>query len=374
MGAAHTWHPGTGRVTGRWPVPVPLAPDEIFSMWLVRAALAQGSDPMIVAGDLWPMWRAWTIDLDRGISDARLSPLVRESGIDADAFKAAWIRPIAIAIGIDPVEASVIWPWMLTLGARNRKRRGGLQYCSACLASDAHPFFRLQWRLAWHTCCARHQIGLKDRCGHCHAPVEPHRLLAAGAMTLCASCSGDLRSEVPGVASKGALVFQDSADDVVICKTGLYGTNKLTAKEWFFLAKYLLMLLRCASRRKLSGLANCLAMIDPDVELLRTPATGLGFEMLPTGERAAFLSCIGKLILAGPARLGDAASSASLQGASLRQGWRLLPPHIDDIVRALPQQVRSRRPNVRTAVSEPMARRAVAYKWARLNRRMRQFS
>jgi len=52
----------------------------------------------------------------------------------------------------------------------------------------------------------------------------------------------------------------------------------------------------------------------------------------------------------------------------------LLPPHIDDIVRALPQQVRSRRPNVRTAVSEPMARRAVAYKWARLNRRMRQFS
>jgi hypothetical protein len=374
MATTHTWHPGTSRVDGRWPVPVPMAPDEIFSMWLVRASLAQGCDPMVVAGYLWPMWRPWTTDLDRGISDARLSPLVRLSGIDANAFRAACLRPIALATGANLSGAGSIWPWILPLGSRNRKRNGGLQYCSVCLASDARPFFRLQWRLAWHTCCAVHQIGLKDRCCHCHAPVEPHRLLSTGVMTSCATCGGDLRSQVQSEAVKGAQVFQDSVDNVVVSAFGHYGSHKLNAKEWFFLGKYLLMLLRCASRNKAGGLATCLRMLDPDTELLARPITGLGFEMLPPGERAAFLSSVGKLVLAGPERLGDAAASVFLKGESLRQGWPLLPSQISAIVRTLPQESRSRRSNLKPRVSQPIAPQSVAYKWARLNRRMRQIS
>jgi hypothetical protein len=94
-----------------------------------------------------------------------------------------------------------------------------------------------------------------------------------------ATCGGDIRSEVHGLASKGALFFQESADQVV---------------------------------------------------RLNPPTTGLGLEMLPPGERGAFLSSTGKLILAGPARLRHAAAMASLNRASLRQGWLLLPSHIDD--------------------------------------------
>jgi len=374
MVTPYTWHPGTSRVAGRWPVPIPLAPDELFSMWLVRAALAQGSDPMVLAGDLWPKWRVWTIDLDRGFCDDRLSSLVRMTGIDAGSFKAAWVLPVALAMGMEPSGASAIWPWILALGSRNRKRHGGLQYCPACLASDVHPFYRLQWRLAWHTCCSVHHVTLYDRCCYCQAPVEPHRLSAFSGMSSCATCNGDMGSGTAAAASKGALVFQDCADYVVRSGAGHYGVNNLTAKEWFFLARYFLMLLRCASRCKLSGLARCLQMLDPDVALLRPTTTGLGFEMLPPGERAVLLSSIGKLILAGPARLSSAAASASLKSASLRQGWRLLPPHIDDIVRALPQVARSRQPNVRKTVSEPMPRQTVAYMWARLNRKMRQVS
>lgn len=374
MATTYTWHPGTGRVESRWPVPVPLAPDEIFSMWLVRASLAQGSDPMVVAGYLWPRWRPWATDLDRGISDARLSPLVRLSGIDANSFRAAWLRPIALATGATLSGAGSIWPWILPLGSRNRRRSGGLQYCSACLASDARPFFRLQWRLAWHTCCTVHQIGLKDRCCHCHAAVEPHRLLAFGDLTSCATCGGDMRSQVQSKALKDAQVFQNSADHVAVSTFGHYGRHKLNAKEWFFLGKYLLMLLRCASRNKAGGLANCLKMLDPETELLARPLTGLGFEMLPPEERAAFLSSVGKLILAGPERLEDAAASVSLKGESLRQGWPLLPLQISNIVRALPQQLRSRRSNGKTRDSKPTTPQSVAYKWARLNRRMQQIS
>lgn len=371
MVTAHTWHPGTGRVVSRWPVPVALAPDELLSMWLVRAALAQGVDPLVLAGHLWPKWRVWTIDLDRGINDERMSTLARESGIDADKLRAASLLPIARVTGLEQEAASAIWHWILALGSRNRKRRGGLQYCSLCLACDAKPYFRLHWRLAWHTCCALHKVGLLDRCCHCQSPIEPNRLTASDEMSACSNCGSDIRRAVTLPASGAALAFQECSDRVVLTGVGSYGEHQMQAKEWFHLARYFLMLLRCAARRQVSGLGKCLAGVDAGVARLCPPVTGLGFEMLPPSERAAFLQSVGALIKAGPEQLRSAAVSHSMKDTSLRQGWRSLPPHIDAIAREIPQQVRSRKQKG-NAGPAPMARRAVLYKWARLQRKMRR--
>lgn len=373
MVTAHTWHPGTGRVVSRWPVPVALAPDELFSMWLVRVALAQGVDPLVLAGHLWPKWRVWTIDLDRGINDERMSTLARESGIDADKLRAASLLPIALVTGLEREAASAIWHWILALGSRNRKRRGGLQYCSLCLAEDVRPYFRLHWRLAWHTCCAVHKVSLRDRCCHCQFPIEPNRLTAADAMTSCSNCRGDIRHGPALPAANAALAFQECADRVALTGAGSYGIHQLQAKEWFRLARYFLMLLRCAARRQVSGLGKCLAGLDPGVSRLRPPVTGLGFEMLPTFERSRFLESVGTLIKAGPEKLRSAVVAESMKDTSLRQGWRSLPPHIDSLVRDLPQLVRSRKAKGNSATT-PMSRQTILYKWARLQRKMRQVS
>lgn len=87
MVASHTWHPGTGRIESRWPVPVPLEADELLSTWLVRVALSQGCDPLVLTGELWPKWRVWTLDLDRGVATERLRILERMSGIDMSALR-----------------------------------------------------------------------------------------------------------------------------------------------------------------------------------------------------------------------------------------------------------------------------------------------
>lgn len=373
MVAAYTWHPGTGRVVSRWPVPVALAPDELFSMWLVRAALAQGTDPLVLASHLWPRWRVWTIDLDRGISDERMSRLARASGIEASKLNAASLFPVALATGLESGATSAIWHWILALGSRNRKRHGGLQYCSHCLDTDARPYFRLQWRLAWHTCCAVHNVRLRDRCCHCQSPIEPNRLSAFDAMTTCSTCKRDLRHGVMLPAAKAALAFQEHADHVVIAGAGSYGAHQLQAKEWFHLARYFLMLLRCAARRQKSGLGKCLAGLDPGSCRLRPPITGLGFEMLPTSERSAFLESVEGLIRAGPEKLRSAVVAESLNDPSLRQGWRSLPPYIDDIMREIPQLVRSRKAKT-SAGPTPISRQTVLYKWARLQRKMRRVS
>lgn len=373
MVTAHTWHPGTGRVVSHWPVPVALAPDELFSMWLVRAALAQGTDPLVLAGHLWPKWRVWTIDLDRGINDERMRTLARESGIGANQLKAASLLPIALVTGLDREAASAIWHWVLALGSRNRKRRGGLQYCSVCLANDVQPYYRLQWRLAWHTCCAIHKVVLRDRCCHCQSPIEPNRLTAAAAMSTCSSCGRDLRYGLAMPAAIAALALQERADSVVLAGEGRYGVDQLQAKEWFHLVRYFLMLLRCAARRQGSGLDKCLRDLDPGIAQLRPPVTALGFEMLPTSERGRFLECVGALIEAGPERLRSVVVAASLKDTSLRQGWRSLPPHIDNIVRETPQLGRLGKAKGNSTLA-PLSSRTVLYKWARLQRKMRLVS
>ena len=340
-------------------------------MWLVRAALAQGVDPLVLAGCLWPKWRVWTIDLDREIDDGRLSKLVCQSGIDESVLRAATLMPIARATGLEDATKIAIWPWVLALGSRNRKRRGGLQYCPLCLASDAHPYFRIQWRLAWHTGCAVHGKSLFDRCCHCQSPVEPNRLAAGTALSTCSTCKGDMRHGTGLPAATAALAFQQCADSVALAGAGQYGRHRLAAKEWFFLARYFVMLLRYASRYRSSNLARCLNRLDSNVARLQPPVTGLGFEMLPPAERSQFLACIVTLIQAGPELLQEAVMATPLSSASLRQGWRSLPPHINEIVHRLPHSERSRKAEKKVD-REPVSRKSVVYRWARLLRKIRQ--
>ncbi|MBR7780620.1 TniQ family protein [Undibacterium sp. LFS511W] len=346
--------------------------DELFSTWLVRAALAQGTDPLVLASHLWPGWRVCTIDLDRGVSEECATRLVQESGIQYDEFYSASFLPIAKAIGQEIRADRAIWYWFLALGSRNRKRHGGLQYCSHCLATDTRPYFRVQWRLAWHTCCAIHKICLRDRCWYCHMPIEPNRLSAQDLMSTCPSCKRDLRDAVMVPASASSLEFQEYADNVVITNSGFYGAHQLKTTEWFFLARYLLMLLRFTARNQTSNVRKCLASLLPSVSCLKPPITGLGFEMLPTSERANFLESVGVLIRTGPEHFRSAVLAHSLTGMSLRQGWQILPQYIHDIVQEIPQLARSRSTNI-AVVSAPKSKQTVLYKWARLQRKIRRF-
>jgi hypothetical protein len=173
------------------------------------------------------------------------------------------------------------------------------------------------------------------------------------------------------LAAKAALAFQQCADSVVLTGAGQYGRHRLAAKDWFFLARYFLMLLRCASRYRSSNLEKCLNSFDSSVAKLQPPVTGLGFEMLPPAERSQFLACIVSLIQAGPELLQDVVMAAPMSSASLRRGWRSLPPYIDEIVQRLPHVARSRKVE-KNASRAPASRHSVVYKWARLLRKMRQ--
>ncbi|WP_348009161.1 TniQ family protein [Roseateles sp.] len=238
MVATDQGHPRGHGVTRPWALRVGLLPEELFSTWLVRAALAQGCDPMDLTGSLWPRWRAWTVDLDRGLAPERLAVLAARSGVAAAELEAAMLHPLlaAIAPGVEPSQAT--WPWILAQGSRNRRRQGGLQFCPACLAEDATPYFRRSWRLAWHVGCVRHGILLSDHCGRCHSPAEPHRVRASDVtLCRCPSCGHDLRDTATSVACAEALDFQRAADHVLSTGHGIWSAVPVTRERWFHLAK-----------------------------------------------------------------------------------------------------------------------------------------
>ena len=154
-----------------------------------------------LAATLWTDWRMWTIDTDRNLSSGRLKVLSLRSGIREDFIWAATLAPTIGKTQHRPLSKNITWPWTLTIGARNTKRRNGLQYCPLCLTGDASPYFRINWRLAWHTGCERHQCALLDRCWYCQSPVEPHRLTElSSSAAVCSSCNKALAE---GPQSKG---------------------------------------------------------------------------------------------------------------------------------------------------------------------------
>lgn len=372
MAAAYSWHPGSNCINPRWTVPVPLFPDEIISSWLVRAALTQGCDPLVLTGKLWPKWRIWTRDPDRGLNGERLSMLAWVSGIAESEFRMACLHPIVAAVTSRFNNDLSTWPWVLALGSRNRRRHGGLQYCLSCLRSDGCPYYRVQWRLCWHTGCPDHGLRLLDRCPHCGGAMEPHLLSAMdGSMAICANCKRDLREAQAVRIGTDALSFQLAADQVVRAGRGPYGITQLHSTEWFALSRYFVALLRKTLLGKSQGLVALAKELGVDMETMATPATGLPLELLPVHERASLLAGAWRMLEAGPGRFLDAAMKSYLLAPSLHERRQPVPACIDNIISALPGKGGISRNRDKQPLLTPRSRQAVIRMWARLLRKIR---
>lgn len=101
-------------------------------------------------------------------------------------------------------------PWLLPTTITNNVRlRSGLQYCPSCLGTDAKPYFRRAWRLAFVTSCTIHGLLLRDRCPHCQAPVHQH---ASASAIHCFKCGGGLCKPSQAIARHGHIAWQRSLE------------------------------------------------------------------------------------------------------------------------------------------------------------------
>lgn len=183
-------------------LPIPLLPleDELFSSWFVRVAHANGLRcnhlARILTGRGRPLFHG---DIDRGIWKTpayRLAELVGTTYEAAEKTLLSTYRPFLWSSH----SLKGIWPFVLPVSTKDHKeRKYGFQYCPCCLLTDAIPFYRRYWRLAFVVVCDVHGIKLRDRCPHCDVPIAIQRadvksrfLHKTPSLRHCSSCHQSL--------------------------------------------------------------------------------------------------------------------------------------------------------------------------------------
>lgn len=177
---------------------IPIRPkpkeDEILSSWLIRCAIANGSDPEGWGGGIWEEYRIWTRDFDRSLPKSKADPLCKATGMSCPEIASMTLEPIIRRItGTDSLNPNTAWPWVIPTGTRNRSKFNGLHFCPECL-KETDPYCRKQWRLSWNIACPKHRVLLHLRCTQCHTAFSPHLVNYTDTdIGKCRKCGYDLR-------------------------------------------------------------------------------------------------------------------------------------------------------------------------------------
>ncbi|WP_158611826.1 TniQ family protein [Guyparkeria sp. SCN-R1] len=371
MASTHTWHPGSDALEPGWPVPTDLLPDEILSSWLVRSALRQGCDPLALTCDLWPGWRPWTVDVDRMLPPERLNGLSRRAGMDTKAIQSATLLPVTTQIRDHKPPGRSIWPWMLALGARNTKRRSGLQYCPECLAEGKAPYFRIQWRFAWHTCCTMHGCSLHDRCWQCHASIEPHRLDAdAPHLARCASCDENLCAAPRMNCSGNALAFQSAADNVLLgVQSSLFG-HAQTVSAWFEVVDFFISLVRRSGRSRTKAQLALFDLMGLEAPSGAPAFPGASIEYLSVADRQEILGLAWGFLGAEEADVLAAVLDSGISQQGLADKRQRIPPLLEGLISLAPDAAKATPRLKRRARTGLRPRHEVERMMARLVRKL----
>ncbi|MBS4018244.1 MAG: TniQ family protein [Dechloromonas sp.] len=183
-----------------WPAhPKPL-PDELLSSWIVRVGEAnaiklQTLSWMLFGNGLSP----WNRDIDRNAPQWLIDALCEHTG--SSYWEVFRMTLVTYGGRLYPHRQAVgQLRWILPIRSYGMRHRAfGQQFCPECLASDAIPYFRKQWRVACFTYCPEHHVDLWDACPGCGLPIVGFRgdfgreLKNARPMHVCYSCGYDFR-------------------------------------------------------------------------------------------------------------------------------------------------------------------------------------
>lgn len=193
-----------------WPFrPRPL-PDELLSSYLCRLAVGMDMKPVTFLNTVFGSAKNLLAqDLDNYAPPQIVDRIVMGTLRSKDEINACTLGAYTGTL-LTVHNARGRNPWLLPTTIKNNVRlRTGLQYCPACLPSDAKPYFRRRWRLAFVTSCTLHGQLLRDRCPQCQAPVHQH---AAASATHCFKCGCSLCERGATVTRHDHVAWQKSME------------------------------------------------------------------------------------------------------------------------------------------------------------------
>ena len=157
-----------------WPAhPKPL-PDELLSSWFVRVAESNAIKLQTLSWMLFGYGKSpWNRDIDRLAPPWFLEAICAHTGIGYDEVYCTTLDSYCTRL-YPKRQSSGQLRWVLPIVSHGAARQGfGMQFCPACLAQDAVPYFRKPWRLALFTYCARFMAARCMTPARCAARLSP---------------------------------------------------------------------------------------------------------------------------------------------------------------------------------------------------------
>ncbi|NJR79348.1 TniQ family protein [Sphingomonas corticis] len=282
-----------------WPFrPQPL-PDELLSSYLCRLAVGMDLKPITFLNTVFGSAKNLLAqDLDNFAPPRIVERIALGTLRPAGEIHACTLRAYAgtLITAHNPKGRN---PWLLPTTIDNNVRlRTGLQYCPACLATDAKPYFRRRWRLAFVTSCTTHGQLLRDRCPQCDAPVHQH---AAASAVHCFKCGGELCEQAATVARHDHIAWQSMLEAALERGWGPLGDEHLRAHVAFAIVRQVAALL--VNGRHAQALRQVVARDwGGDPAPYEKPTARQPFEYLDVADRHRLFDMVERLMRGWPHR------------------------------------------------------------------------
>jgi hypothetical protein len=220
-------------------------------------------------------------------------------------------------------------PWLLPITVESlRRMRKGLQYCPACLSTDAKPYFRRVWRLAFVTSCTIHGTSLRDECPACGAILHPHR---AQSLVTCWRCDQSLCAPALNVASHDHLSWQHALEASLQQGWMTLGDEPVRSHIGFAIIRQVAAIM--INGRQATALRDAVARnLGGDPSPYEKPTARQPIEYLTLPERQRLFDLVGRVIRGWPAMFAHVCLEAGLLRAQAIRDMAEPPFAFDEVV------------------------------------------
>lgn len=174
--------------------------DELISSWLVRVALAHDTLPWTFMNLHFPEYHniPFSRDFDVWVPDDILAKLVKKSGYSFEQIYSLTLRSY-IGTTLPNFNPSGYNKYFSYIKVRGRSNQlFGQKFCRKCLAEDAIPYFRKEWRLNAVNECSKHATMLSKNCKNCLRPISLYKFGKEGkGFMSCWFCGSLLGEKLP---------------------------------------------------------------------------------------------------------------------------------------------------------------------------------
>lgn len=187
----------------------------------------------------------------------------------------------------------------------------------------------------------------------------------------CSRCHNDFRKAVCTSPLPEAFSVQVMADRVLEQDKVTFRQASIAPADWFSMVAFFIGVIRRASRRPVSPLADALLSLGISVTDCRMPVSGLAFELLAVSERCALLVALERLLSMGLEETFSVLVACNVKTSALHDPRRSPPVVLLPLLSRLSHHPHGPHRRRVPPACRPMSERAVRASWARLKRRMK---